>query len=45
MDCTCDHFIAFESAQSKAQLANKSYNGIAVREDLLWRGILPIIPP
>lgn len=29
----------------KALLADKGYDGDAVREDLLWRGILPIIPP
>jgi transposase len=28
-----------------ALLADKGYDGDAVREDLLWRGILPIIPP
>ena len=29
----------------KALLADKGYDGDAVREDLLLRGILPIIPP
>jgi transposase len=29
----------------KALLADKGYDGDAVREDLLRRGILPIIPP
>jgi transposase len=29
----------------KAMLADKGYDGDAVREDLLWRNILPIIPP
>ena len=29
----------------KALLADKGYDGDAVREDLLWRGILLIIPP
>ena len=28
-----------------ALLADKGYDGDAVREDLLFRGILPIIPP
>ena len=32
-------------AKPKALLADKGYDGDAVREDLLWRGILPIIPP
>ncbi|MDA4806534.1 transposase, partial [Enterobacter hormaechei] len=27
-----------------ALLADKGYDGDAVREELLWRGILPIIP-
>ncbi len=32
-------------AKPKALLADKGYDGDAVREDLLLRGILPIIPP
>lgn len=32
-------------AKPKALLADKGYDGDAVRENLLWRGILPIIPP
>ena len=32
-------------AKPKALLANKGCDGDTVREDLLWRGILPIIPP
>jgi transposase len=32
-------------AKPKALLADKGYDGDAVREALLWRGILPIIPP
>jgi transposase len=32
-------------AKPKAMLADKGYDGDAVREALLWRGILPIIPP
>jgi transposase len=32
-------------AKPKALLADKGYDGDAVREDLLWRSILPIIPP
>ncbi len=32
-------------AKPKVLLADKGYDGDAVREDLLWRGILPIIPP
>lgn len=32
-------------AKPKALLADKGYDGDAVREDLLCRGILPIIPP
>ena len=30
---------------SKAMLADRGYDGDAVRETLLMRGILPIIPP
>ncbi len=29
----------------RALLADKGYDGDAVREDLLWRGILPVITP
>ena len=29
----------------KALLADKGYDGDAVREDLLWHGLCPIIPP
>jgi transposase len=32
-------------AKPKALLADKGYDGDAIREDLLWRGVLPIIPP
>lgn len=32
-------------AKPKALFADKGYDGDAVREDLLWPGILPIIPP
>ncbi len=32
-------------AKPKALLADKRYDGDAVREDLLWRGILLIISP
>ena len=32
-------------AKPKALLAHKGYDGDAFREDLLWRGTLPIIPP
>jgi IS5 family transposase len=32
-------------AKPKALLADKGYDGDAAREDMLWRGILPIIPP
>jgi len=32
-------------AKPRALLADKGYDGDVVREDPLWRGILPIIPP
>lgn len=32
-------------AKPKALFADKGYDSGAVREDLLWRGILPVIPP
>jgi hypothetical protein len=32
-------------AKPKALLDDRGYDGGAIREDPLWRGILPIIPP
>ncbi|WP_245653474.1 transposase [Sphingomonas pituitosa] len=40
-----DHLMALPVSKPKALLANKGYDGDAVRANLLMRGILPIIPP
>jgi transposase len=37
--------MAIPVAKPKALLADKGYDGDAVRENLLMQGILPIIPP
>jgi transposase len=37
--------MAIPATKPKALLADKGYDGDAVRENLLMRGILPIIPP
>ncbi|WP_201786051.1 hypothetical protein [Novosphingobium barchaimii] len=38
-------YCAVPALKPDAVLADKGYDGDAVREDLLWCGILPIIPP
>jgi hypothetical protein len=37
--------MALPNNKPNALLADKGYDGDAVRENLLMRGILPIIPP
>jgi len=37
--------MAIPVAQPKALLADKGYDGDAFRQNLLMRGILPVIPP